>query len=390
MNLNETIGVPKPTKKILISGASIAGLTLGHWLKKYHYNVTIIEIASHIRKGGSPVDIKGDAVEVVRKMKLFDAIEKKKVTTEKVYFVNRKDKVLASMSPSLMDENTSGDIEIQREFLVDILYEKVKNTVEFIFNNTITRIENNSDNAIVHIKEGASRSFDHVIGADGLHSNVRRLVFGEESSFSIYHGMYAGVVEIDADEQRKNSCTLFNTKGKMAGIYNFNNKANAILVFHSKKEIDYNYKDLKQQKEILMEAFSTDTWEIPEILRRFNNSSTIYFDSVAQIKMKNWSKNRTALVGDAAYCASFLTGRGASLAILGAYTLAVAIKDAGADYNTAFKNYEKIFRPFAERAQSSIKAGAMFLVPKRIMTIWLRNLMLKTIVPIFGTIRKKH
>lgn len=375
-------------KDILISGASIAGLTMAYWLYKYGYKVTVIEIANAPRKGGSPIDIKGDAVGVVRKMNIYDAITKKKVTTENVCFVNDKDKIIASMNPSIMDDKIGEDIEIQREFLVDILYEEVKDSVNFIFEDTIIKIENNSDNAIVHFKKKKSEAFHLVIGADGLHSNVRKLVFGKEETFSNYYGMYAGVVDIEIDENRKNNCILYNTSGKMAGIYNFNNKANAILVFHSKEQIIYDYKNTKEQKEILNKMFFNEGWKVPQILQKFNESETLYFDAVSQIKMDNWSKNRVVLIGDAAYCASFLTGRGASLAVLGAYTLAEAIKDSEENYSEAFQKYQKRFEPIANKAQSSIKAGALFLVPKTGISKLIRNLLVKTLVPLISILRK--
>ncbi len=375
-------------KNILISGASIAGLTLAYWLHKYGYKVAIVEIAGAPRKGGSPIDIKGEAVDVVRKMGIYEEIAKKKVTTERVCFVNENDKIIASMNPSIMDDKIGEDIEIQREFLVDILYEKVKESVDFIFENTITKIENNAENVIAHFKKGEPRIFDLVIGADGLHSNVRKLVFGKEEDFSKYYGMYAGVVDIEINKNRKNNCILYNTSGKMAGIYNFNNKANAILVFHSKEQIIYDYKNTKEQKEVLNKMFFNEGWKVPQILQKFNESETLYFDAVSQIKMDNWSKNRVVLIGDAAYCASFLTGRGASLAVLGAYTLAEAIKDSEENYSEAFQKYQKRFEPIANKAQSSIKAGALFLVPKTGISKLIRNLLVKTLVPLISILRK--
>lgn len=375
-------------KDILISGASIAGLTLAYWLHRYGYQVTVIEIAAAPREGGSPIDIKGAAVEVVREMGIYASIERRKVTTEKVCFVNRYDRIVSSMDPALADDKIGEDIEIQREYLVDILYQKVKGAVNFIFENTITKIENNKEITTVHFEKGQPQPFHLLVGADGLHSTVRKLVFGKEEAYSRFYGMYAGVIDIELDENRKNSCILYNTPGKMAGVYNFNDKANAILVFHSKKQLTYDHKNLEEQKEILNTAFSTANWKVPEILRKFNETGTLYFDAVAQIKMKKWSENRVVLVGDAAYCASFLTGRGASLAVLGAYTLAEAIRKAGRNYDTAFSNYENEFRPVANKAQSSIKAGALFLVPKTKMIMFLRNVLLKTIVPIMGIMRK--
>ncbi len=375
-------------QKILISGASIAGLTLAYWLEQYGYKVTVIEIAKAPRKGGSPIDIKGEAVEVVRKMGIYGAIEQQKVNTEKVCFVNHEDQVISSMDPSTLDDNLGEDIEIQREFLVDILYHQVKDQVDFIFDNTITKIEDGKDCVNVHFNRGESRSFHLVIGADGLHSNVRSLVFGRESAFIKYYGMYAGVVDIEPSKKRKNSCVLYNSKGKMAGLYNFNDKANAILVFHSKEPLDYNYKNIEQQKDILCDVFSNEKWRVTKILQKFKSSDTLYFDAVSQIRMRGWSKNRVALVGDAAYCASFLTGRGASLATMGAFTLAGAIREAGEDYHIAFKKYEKMLRPMVKKAQSSINMGAFILVPKTKMSIWLRNCFLRTIIPLVSFIRK--
>ncbi len=360
---------------MLISGAGVAGLTLSFWLNKFGYDVSIIEMAGVLRRKGSPVDIKGPAVPVAREMNVLASIRSREIRTQRVVFVDSEDRALAEVDPSQLHDEPGEDVEIQREDLIDILYESVKEEVRLIYNSSIVKVEQTDDQVNVVFTDGSEGSYNLLLGADGLHSNVRKIVFGSEERFTKFYGMYAGVVEIDEKYGEENSCTLFNESGKMAGIYNFKGKANAILVFHSPDPVEYDHRNTDQKKEILYQFFSSGQWKIGRILETFRNAEDFYFDSIAQVRMNSWTHHRTALVGDAAYCASFLTGRGTSLAMIGAYELARALQESAGDHTLAFRKYEMRLRPLVKKYQSDIKGGALFLVPRTKLQILIRNKM---------------
>lgn len=361
------------SKSVLISGASIAGLTAAYWLNNYGFKVTVIEIAETPRDGGSPVDIKGKAIEVAKRMNLLEKLRKVKIDTERVIFINNKGSVKGSIPQEIFNEQPEIDIELPRSDLVRILYEEVFQKVKFLFGNKIINITEKSDDLEVAFANGITEKFDLVIGADGLHSGVRKLVFGSESKFTKYLGMYAGLFEVDAELGKENTCVMQNSGGKLAAIYSYKNKADALLVFRSKKPIKFDYRDIDHHKKLLIDAFKEEGGYVPGILDILNKSEKLYFDSVSQIKMQSWSKGRVAFIGDAAYCASFLTGAGSTLAMTGAAVLAEELNKANGNHKIAFQKYDEAFRPFVEYKQRGISSSGAFLVPKTKFGIWFRN-----------------
>lgn len=358
-------------KSILISGASIAGLTLAYWLEHYGFKVTVVEIASEPRQGGSPIDVRGRALAVAERMGILEKIKAAKMNTERIVFSNAQNRTTGSMKP---DTGADGlDIELERSHLVGILYGMTCGKVEYLFENSIASIIEHNDGIDAEFRQGDKRSFDYIIGADGLHSVVRKLAFGEEEKFSYYLGLYVSVFDVDEKTGMKNHCQLFNVPGRLACTYSFNNKAVAMLAFRSGEQINYDYKDMGQQKELLLSIYKNDSWKVPEILAALKGTDKLYFDSVSQIKMTSWTKGRVALTGDAAYCASFLSGMGITLAMTGATALADELFRAHGDHTIAFPEYDRIFRPYVEPVQAGMARMAGFLVPQTNCGIWLRN-----------------
>lgn len=349
-------------KKVLISGASIAGLTLAYWLKRYGYQITIVEISNGLRRGGSPVDVRGDALRIAAEMGVLERIKAKECKTE-TEMVNAEGETILDFSINDQPEY-KGDIEIQRDDLVDILYEAIsKSEVHFYFEDRIVELVQKKETIEVTFKNGNNESFDFVIGADGAHSGVRKLVFGPESEYSKFFGEYYALAEVpDIKPHKPDKGAMYNEPGKMVAIFPFENKIGAFFVFKS-AEIDWDYRNVEQQKRILVDHFKEGSWRIPEILDAMTRSDNLFFDEVSQIQMPLWSKGRVALVGDAAYAASFHTGMGTSLAMEGAFLLAKELHSNN-DYKTDFDNYFKKFKPFTEEMQARISRGLKYLVPE--------------------------
>lgn len=348
-------------KQVLISGASVAGLTLAYWLNKYGYKVTVVEISKGLRRGGSPIDVRGEALNVAKQMGIFEKVKAKEFC-HMDEIVNAQNETIVTFSLNAQAEYR-GDIEIQRDDLVDILYENIPtNEVNIMFGNKIEKLVQYEDNIEVTFGNGSSGTFDFVFGADGTHSTVRKLVFGEEEKYSKFYGEYFAFAEAPNIKTKPNVGAIYNEPRKFAALYPFKNGVNALVVFRSPK-LDWDYKDQAQHKQILKETFQNSSWKLPEILDAMLHSDNLYFDEVCQIHMPSWTQGRVALVGDAAHAASFHTGMGTSLAMQGATILAKELH-SNDHYETAFAKYNDTYKPVVESVQAKIYRGINYLVPE--------------------------
>ena len=349
-------------KHVLISGGSIAGLSLAYWLNLYGYKVTIVEITKGLRRGGSPIDVRGDALGAAKEMGILEKIKAKEfIHTDEI--VNAQNETIVDFSLNAQTEYL-GDIEIHRDDLVDILYDNIPlNEVEFLFENRLQKLIQHENEVEVNFKNGEIRNFDFVFGADGAHSAVRKFAFGNEENYSRFFGEYFAIVEVPGIKpNRPNSAAIYNEPGKMAAIYPFKNAVNAFVVFRSPK-LDYDYRNDEQYKQILKDNFKNSSWKIPEIIDAMLRSDNLYFDEVSQIHMPTWTKGRVALVGDAAHAASH-TGMGTSMAMQGATILAQALHLSNGDYKSAFTKYYESYKPIVENVQARITRGMKYLVPE--------------------------
>ncbi|UAY56930.1 FAD-dependent monooxygenase [Arachidicoccus terrestris] len=350
-------------QKILISGASMAGLTLAYWLDQYGYQVMVVELSKGFRTGGSPIDVRGDALEVARKMGILDKIKKKEFIHRDA-IVNAQDEILVQFALNTRTEYL-GDIEIHRDDLMGILSDSIaEKNVELIFENRLTDIRQHEDYVDVTFKDGQQRRFDFVFGADGTHSAVRQLVFGEDSRFVKSFGAYfatVGISDMNFDRPAEGAL-IYQEVGKAAALYPYKDNITAMLAFRS-PVLDWDYKDMEQHKAFLAGHFVDSGWRIPDILHKMLQSDKLYFDEVCQIHMPRWSDHRVALVGDAAYTAGFPTGMGTSLAMQGATLLAEAIHETDGGFQRAFVEYDRKFRPAVDAAQAKILRGLNWLLP---------------------------
>lgn len=366
-------------KNILISGAGIAGTTLAFWLKKFGFNPTIIEVSPKIREGGYAIDFMGAGYDVAEKMGIMPALEKADIGISKVAFVDINNKEKGSMNYRKIKELMNNRaITLLRSDLARIIYEGLDKDVEIIFGDTIDKIEQDEDKVLVTFRSGKNRSFDLLVGADGLHSNVRNLIFGSEAQFEKYYGYYTSSFTLENYTNVGRAFSMCNVPGKQVAVYSYSdNRTATFFVFTSPEKLQYGHHDVDKQKQILKDEFMNIGWKCPEILSNIDSSSDFYFDPISQIKMDNWSKGRTTLVGDACDCPSLLSGKGSTLAMVGAYILAGELKLANGNYETAFTQYENIFKPFISKKQKSAQGFAKSFIPKSYFGIWVRNQALK-------------
>lgn len=362
-------------KTVLISGASIAGLTTAYLMNQQGYDVTIAELASGLRVNGTPVNIEDDALDIARQMGIFEQLKANRLNVERIEFKNADDTTENSIVLHREDEEIPDDtIEIERSVLLNILYDGIKNEVEFLFDNTITALTEDDDDVLITFKTGPARSFDLIIGCDGSHSKVRRLWFGEEKEYACFLGVYFSITTVDQLLIRDKTLQFYNVPDKGIMLNSYKGKTDIIFYFFSEQEISYDYRDVDQQKEFILEQFKGGDWRTEELLAEVQRSDQMYFDKLCQIKMLSWTKGRVCLVGDAAYCASPAAGKGGSLAMIGAKVLVDALIENSGNYAGAFKDYDRILRPFVENIQAeAMENVTKFLIPRTEEAIRSRN-----------------
>lgn len=338
-------------RKILVIGASIAGPVICYWLKKYGFNPTLIERSKQLRTGGYAIDIRGIAVDIVKKMGIYDDIYAKRTSLVSKSYVDAHGETLSEEHGEKASFREGNDVEIVRGELVNILLQVIGD-VPCNFHKEIISLTQKDQSVEVTFKDGHIGSYDLVIAADGLHSSTRKMTFSSEdyqlfnlgsyiSIFSIPNYLYLNRTEVSLVKDQKFIA--------MNSDKNFD-RALVCFAFRAKKVLS-DIVNERGQKKCLRDLFYDLGWESNKILDFMNDSDDFYFDSVAQIKMDSWTKGRVALVGDAAYCASPMSGQGTNLAIVGAYILAGELKSAEGDYSVAFKRYNELMRPVVDASQ---------------------------------------
>ncbi|GAA2342479.1 FAD-dependent monooxygenase [Saccharopolyspora halophila] len=370
--------------KILVSGGGAAGLCAGIDLARAGHAVEIVERADHLRVNGSPIDVRGDALEAAERMGILDAVRERRITmTERTKFVDRSGTTVASLATQEINES-SEDIELPREDLMTVLRQALPEPVDLRFAESIATLVDHGDRVAVTFASGRETSYDVVIGADGAHSAVRRLVFGPEEEFSEPLGVYVAIADAPGQAMSGGAreSEILNLPGRMAGVARYRDEALAIFEFRS-EPIDHDHHDLAVQKRILTEAFTgIEDWKVPELLETAKSDPELYFDAIAQIHMPTWHLGRVVLIGDAAHCATPMAGRGTSLALLGAWTLAEELGRHGDDVEAAFSAYEQRERPRAAAAQEFAHGGADLVVPATWEAIEARNARLRAAQPL--------
>ncbi|QRN97609.1 FAD-dependent monooxygenase [Archangium violaceum] len=341
-------------QNILISGASIAGPTLAYWLNRHGFHPTVVERAPAPREGGQAIDVRGVALTVTERMGLLSEVRGAHTRMRGMSFVDGEGNQLMSTTEETLTGGAidSDDVELMRDDLTRILHEATRHDVEYRFGDSITSLTQDEEGVQVTFARGQTRTFDLVIGADGLHSNVRALAFGEESRYIRHLGIYLAIFSTANHLGLDHWQVFHQTPGKMAGVYSArrNTEARAMLGFES-PPLDFDRHDIRQQKQLVADRFADMGWETPRLLKAMWEASDFYFDSMSQIHMDRWWNGRTALLGDAGYCGSPMSGQGTSMAMVGAYVLAGELAAAAGEHRTAFAQYEQRMRGYVEHNQ---------------------------------------
>ena len=347
--------------RVLISGAGIAGPTLAFWLARAGARVTVVERAPAQRKAGQNIDIRGAGLEVVRRMQLEDAIRSKTTQEQGIAFVDGKNRKRAEfpVDPSGKGVTFTSEVEILRGDLTQILYDATREEVEYLFGDYVTSITEQDDIVSVGFAKGTQkRDFDIVVAADGLGSSTRALAFGDGEKNAVRSlGQYTSYFTIPYAESDGTWARWYNAPRGRSIFLRPDGTVDTTRAFlsimsTSDRLAEATRLDTKTQKSLMRELFDDAGWEAPRVLAGMDGSPDFYMQTNAQVEMDRWCCGRTALLGDAGYCPSPISGMGTTLAIVGAYVLAGEIARHPRDHEAAFAAYDRLMRPFVDKAQS--------------------------------------
>ncbi|MFF1716180.1 FAD-dependent monooxygenase [Streptomyces sp. NPDC058268] len=368
-----------PRRKVLISGASIAGPALAFWLNRYGFAVTVVEKAGALRGGGYPIDVRGTALEVVRRMGILPRLRDAHIDLRRLTFLDEDGGEVTSVKPHSVTGGVAGqDLEVRRGDLTGALHAAVRDDVEFLFDDSIATLDQTGHGVDVTFREGGRRTFDLVFGADGLHSRTREFLFGPEEQFHRYLGYCFAGFTMRNTFGLSHELMMWNTPGRAAALYavgDSDDDVHAFLNFARPEPPFDAFRNPEAQRDLVAAVFADAGWEVPGMLAALRDADDLFFDAVSQIRMPRWSSGRVALVGDAAYAPSFLTGQGSSLALVGAYMLAGSLADR--DHAAGFAAYEHDTRAFVTVNQDQVGEGDAALFPTTARALEQRNDMLR-------------
>ena len=350
--------------KVLISGASMAGLSAAYWFAHLGHQVRVVERSNGLRQGGAPIDVRGHALGTAQRMGILARIEAQKVRIlEPSPVLDGQGAQVASLDLRWFANETDQDVEIARDRLNQILLEAIPSTVDLSFKNSITELHDGPAGVEVMLQDGHRSRYDLVIGADGLHSNVRKLVFGPEQNFVRHFGYYVALVNLPSRQDWSRG--MLNIPGLTIVVRDAGDGPQAMMLAAS-PQIDYDYRDLHAQRELIAGFLSkVQAWQVPAISQAFTDPEAqgFYFDSVSQTHMPSWTQGNVAVIGDAGHCAALLSGMGTTLAMVAAETLANTWTEHDGNLEKASATYHERLRPYVEQCQAFAHEGAPIMVP---------------------------
>ncbi len=358
--------------RIVINGIGIAGPALAHWLAKSGHDVLLVEAAPSLRTAGYVVDFWGIGYDIVERMGLIDEIRALGYQVREVRIVDRNGRKKGGFDVDVFRRMTRGRFTtVRRSDISATMYRAIQGEVETIFGDSVASIDDHGDGVRVGFDHAAEREVDLVVGADGLHSRVRPLVFGPESDVETSLGYH--VVAFEAGGHRPRDELVFvshSLPGRQISRFSMRDDRTLFLFIFRDEYMD---SATEEPKAVVSRVFRGAGWEWPKIEAELERATDIYFDRVSQIRMRRWTRGRTALVGDAAACVSLMAGEGTGLAIAEAYVLAGELHACRGDFATAFGRYEQRLMPFlAKKQQSATKFAASF-APKTPLGVQFRN-----------------
>jgi 2-polyprenyl-6-methoxyphenol hydroxylase-like FAD-dependent oxidoreductase len=355
---------------IVINGIGIAGPALAYWLTKSGHTVLLVEEAPELRHGGYIIDFWGIGYDIAERMGLIGEIRRLGYQVREVCFVDQEGRKRGGFDVKVFGRLTSDRFtSVRRSDVSATIYHAIEGKVETIFGDSVSGIEEHHEGVHLTFDHAPPRHADLVIGADGLHSRVRRLAFGPDSEFEVSLGYHVAAFETDGYRPRDELLYVSHSlPGRQVSRFAMRGDKTLFLFVFSDE-----YLRGDEPISVLRNTFQGAGWEWPRIEKVLERATSLYFDSVSQIRMDRWTKGRTALIGDAAACVSLMAGEGTGLAIAEAYILAGELNACPGNFATAFARYEQRLMPFLRKKQLSAAKFASSFAPRTSLGITFRN-----------------
>jgi 2-polyprenyl-6-methoxyphenol hydroxylase-like FAD-dependent oxidoreductase len=360
--------------RIAINGAGIGGPTLAYWLRRAGHEPVLYEQAPSPRTGGYVVDFWGLGYAIAERMGLMVELRERGYLMEQVLMVDSHGGTQAALEVAPMRKVLDGRfISVARADLATALLGACRG-IPCDFGVAIGSVEEDGAGVTATLTDGRRERFDLVVGADGLHSQVRACVFGPQAEFERSLDCYVAAYRIRGYPRRDDLTFMSHTvpQRHIARMALSDDETLVLLICRAGLIGPPPPREL--QRDALRRAFGDLGWEAPALLHALKDDVELYFDRVSQIHLPRWSVGRVALVGDAAACASLLAGEGTGLAMFEAYVLAGEIYRAGGDWAGALAAYESRLRGFVTAKQRAAISFRGFFAPRSALSLALRNL----------------
>ncbi len=359
--------------RTVICGAGIAGLALAQRLAGHGWEVTVVEEAPGPRTNGYMIDFFGLGYDAAEKMGVLPRLQELGYKLTGARSVDNAGRRRAGLNYDQFAKALGGRLlSIMRPDLELALREQVGDTVDMRFGTSISGIENSDDRVRVTLTEGSVLDADLLVGADGIHSTVRRMVFGDEQRFFRYLGLHTAAYTFYdpvIHEELDNSFCITDTTRKMMGFYGLRDGRVAVFTVHRSPDPELP----GDVRSAVRDAYSSLGWVAPGALEKCPDSREIYYDQVTQVEVPEWSRGRVTLVGDACQAVSLLAGQGASLAVAGAYVLAEQLAGAGS-VGEALARYQAQWQPVVTAKQQTARSSIEWFLPSSRTRLWLRRI----------------
>jgi 2-polyprenyl-6-methoxyphenol hydroxylase-like FAD-dependent oxidoreductase len=378
--------------RVLVSGASVAGPVVAYWLQRFGYRPTVIERAPELRLGGGghAVDLFGPAVDVMSHMGVLDSVQDARTRTNTVTFVRSRGNPVNVDAERLSEGVSDRHVEIMRGDLARILNTAAHTSVDYLFDDTIRTLAQTGDQVEVTFERAPAATYDLVVGADGLHSTTRALVFDHEARYLNYLGGYLAVFSVPNYLGLEGQMLAFAAVGRTVAMYPApgTGMLRVLFLFRSPAPLVYDHHDLAAQRRLLRGLYAGLGWQLPRLLDELEGADDFYLDSISQIRMDSWSKGRVTLVGDAGYSPGPAVGGGTSLAVVGGYVLAAELA-AARDHVRGFEAYQRALGPAVHNSRKIGPTVLKTLIPNSPAQVWLTARAMQVLPRLPGPARRK-